>query len=193
MMSKREVPEKVTSYDAAQLAESEQGWYFFDAAWKNWRVMFSNISGNSILDLGCGSGIGLSLAKVFRPHLSVTGVEMDSGYAKTWESRGINVVEDDIFNLSFPDQSFDTVWSSHVIEHLIEPKQMIAESIRVARHRVIHSVPVGNVDDKNMGTPHIEIYNRINFSKLFSDFDYKLSIFYVEDAYMSSFVAVVEK
>ena len=141
----------ITSYDTKQLFESEQGWYMFNAAWNNWRTMFLNISGDSLLDLGCGSGIGLSLAKVFNPKLSLTGIEFDMGYKSVWDSRGINVVKGDIYNLNYSDESFDTVWSSHVVEHLQDPKKMIKESLRIAKSTVIHSVPVGNVDDKNMG------------------------------------------
>jgi len=183
----------ITSYDTKQLFESEQGWYMFNAAWNNWRTMFLNISGDSLLDLGCGSGIGLSLAKVFNPKLSLTGIEFDMGYKSVWDSRGINVVKGDIYNLNYSDESFDTVWSSHVVEHLQDPKKMIKESLRIAKSTVIHSVPVGNVDDKNMGTKHLKVYNRLNFKELFSEINCKIRIEYVEDPYMSSFVAILDK
>ncbi len=181
-----------TSYNAIQFYESEQGWYLFNAAWKNWRQMFMNMSGNSLLDLGCGSGIGLGLAKMFRPDLEATGVEEDISYHEVWKARGLNVVQGDIYSLEFEDSSYDTVWSSHVIEHLREPKKMIEESFRVSRQRVIHAVPVGNVEDKNLGTQHLEVYNRLNFRKLFEDFTNEIRLEYVEDPYMSSFIAIME-
>ena len=127
-MSNKERVLTDTSYSAKQLQESEQGWYMFNAAWKTWRAMFLNLQGNSLLDLGCGSGIGMSFAKVFKPSLVVTGVEVDMAYKAVWEARNLDVVKGDIYNLDFADNSYDTVWSSHVLEHLTNPKAMVAES-----------------------------------------------------------------
>jgi ubiquinone/menaquinone biosynthesis C-methylase UbiE len=182
-----------TAYNSRQLHESEEGWYMFNAAWKTWRTMFLSIKGDSLLDLGCGSGIGLSITNVFRPELKTLGVELDMSHQSVWEARNIQVTQGNICNLHFPDESFDTVWSSHVLEHLEDPRAMIQESVRVAKKRTIHAVPVGNVDDKNLGTPHLKIYNRLNFKQLFSDVPHDVTISYVEDSYMSSFIAVVEK
>ena len=102
-------------------------------------------------------------------------------------------MQGNIYGLEFSDSSYDTVWSSHVIEHLTEPKKMIKESFRVSRLRVIHAVPVGDVGDKNLGTKHLEVYNRLNFRKLFEDFTDEIRLEFVEDPYMSSFVAIMEK
>ena len=192
-MSKKKISNLGTAYSTQQLRESEQGWYMFNAAWRTWRAMFMDIAGDSLLDLGCGSGIGLSFVKVFRPELHTVGIELDMLHKDVWAARGLNVNQGDIYNLALSDGSFDTVWSSHVLEHLTDPELMVRESVRVAKKRVIHAVPVGNVDDKNLGTPHLQVYNRLNFAKLFQDIPHKVSINYVEDPYMSSFIAIVEK
>ena len=185
----------MTHYSVQQLYASEAGWYTFDAAWKNWKLMFQNILGNSLLDLGSGAGISLSLAKMFEPNLEVLGVEADKNASEVSNRRGIRTISDDIYSLSLADNSFDTVWSSHVLEeHLKDPFLVVKESVRVARKRIIHSVPIGNVDDKNMGSQHLHIYNRINFTNLFQTIDLKnIKLLVVEDSYMSSFIMVCDK
>jgi hypothetical protein len=41
--------------------------------------------------------------------------------------------------------------------------------IRVAKQKVLIIVPAGNCDDKNMGTPHLRYYNRVNFKELIDE------------------------
>jgi ubiquinone/menaquinone biosynthesis C-methylase UbiE len=186
----------MTYYSLKQVYESEKGWYLFDAAWRNWKFMFSQIEGQSLLDLGSGAGVSLALAKVFNPDLKVLGLEGDSNVLEVSEQRGVSTRSGDIYSLPFDDAEFDTVWSSHVLEHLEKPTAAISESWRVAKKRIIHSVPVGDVDDKNLGSKHLHIFNRKNFTELFLDTcpgSKSMKITYIEDTYMSSFVMVVDK
>ena len=158
--------------------------------------MFSQIEGESLLDVGSGAGISLALTSVFNPDLTVLGLEGDSDVLGVSERRGISTRSGDIYSTPFGNEQFDTVWSSHVLEHLEKPKVAIAESWRVAKKRLIHSVPVGNVDDKNLGSKHLHIFNRKNFTELFVDTcpgSTNMKLTYVEDVYMSSFVMVVDK
>ena len=158
--------------------------------------MFSQIEGQSVLDLGSGAGVSLALAKVFNPDLTVLGLEGDNDVLEVSEQRGISTRSGDIYSAPFDDGEFDTVWSSHVLEHLEKPTAAISESWRVAKKRIIHSVPVGDVDDKNLGSKHLHIFNRKNFTELFLDAcpgSTSMKITYIEDTYMSSFVMVVDK
>ena len=47
----------------------------------------------------------------------------------------------DIYNIDFPDDSFDVVYSFEVLEHLHEPDRALRELARVARQHVVLSVP----------------------------------------------------
>jgi len=158
-----------TAYDISQLIENEKGWLFYEAALKGWKELYLNLSGDSVLDLGCASGISLSLIKTFNPLMKVVGLEGNDSGKEMWDLRNLQVVSGNIYDLPFDDNSFDTVYSSHVIEHLDDPMKAINESIRVAKKRIIHIVPDGNVDDKNHGSPHLHYFNRINFKKLFEN------------------------
>ena len=186
----------MTHYNLKEVYESEKGWYLFDAAWRNWKFMFSQIEGKSLLDLGSGAGISLALAKVFNPDLKVLGLEGGNDVLEVSKQRGISTRSGDIYSTPFDDGQFDTVWSSHVLEHLEKPEAAISESWRVAKKRIIHAVPVGDVDDKNLGSKHLHIFNRKNFTELFLGAcpgNTSMQITYIEDTYMSSFVMVVNK
>ena len=111
-----------------------------------------------------------------------------------WKTRKLEVKTGDIYNLPFKDNEFDTVLSSHVIEHLEEPEKMIKESLRISNKRVIHIVPEGNVNEKNFGTPHLKIYNRINFLNYFNQKNIKVINYEsIQDTHMSSLFICIEK
>lgn len=186
----------MTYYDLKEVYDSEQGWYMFDAAWRNWKFMFSQIKGQSLLDVGSGAGISLALSKLFNPDLVVLGLEGDSEVSEVSARRGITTRSGNIYSTPFDNGQFDTVWSSHVLEHLEKPKEVITESWRVAKKRIVHSVPVGNVDDKNLGSKHLHIFNRQSFTDLFAGAcpgSTNMQLTYIQDVYMSSFVMVVDK
>jgi len=156
-----------TVYDYEQQIENEKGWLFYSAALKCWRKMFDYIVGDKILDIGCGTGISLALTKVFKPLSTTIGFEGNYVAKPMWDARNLKVYTGDIYQLPFENSSFDTVYSSHVLEHCKEPSLVIKETVRVASKRIIHIVPDGNIDEKNFGSPHLHIFNRITFKKLF--------------------------
>lgn len=103
--------------------------------------------GMTILDCGCGPGtITLGLAQAIDPGQAL-GIDIESSMVAQATSRarerGINNVEfrvDDITNLSLPDDSFDLVFASAVLEHLPNPVLGLKEIHRVLKsggHAVI--------------------------------------------------------
>ena len=185
---------KKTEYNYNQLIENDKGWLFYNAALKNWKNIHLNIIGNSVLDIGCGGGIALSLSKVFEPKKKFVGFEADGKFKHIWKSRNVKVRTGDIYNLPFKNNEFDTVYSSHLLEHLEFPDKAIYESIRVAKKRIIHSVPSGNVDDKNLGSKHLHIFNRKNFLECFNSKSISVNNFYaVEDNHMTSLMVILDK
>jgi len=158
-----------TEYNLKQIIDNEKGWLFYDTALKVWKELYSHIKGNSVLDLGCASGISMGLIKLFSLDMKIIGLEGQDSGKDAWKARNLNVVVGDIYSLPFQDNEFDTVYSSHVFEHLENPEKALMESIRVAKKRVIHIVPDGNIDEKNFGSPHLHNFNRITFKKLFKD------------------------
>lgn len=96
--------------------------------------------------------------------------------------------------MPFKNKEFDTTYPSHVLEHLRYPKKAILESIRVSKKRIIHSVPCGDVGDKNFRSKHLHVFNRKTFIMLFNIKNIIVKSYYaVEDLHMTSLIVELEK
>ena len=100
----------------------------------------ASILGDSVCDVGCGTGALLSHIKAGNPGLKrLTGVDFVVEDAAS--IAGVEYVAAMIESLPFADGEFDTVVCTHVIEHVLEYRQAIAELRRIARRRLIIVVP----------------------------------------------------
>ena len=97
-------------------------------------------SGMSLLDCGCGPGsITIGLADVVDPG-KVVGIDIGASYveraksaAAQQEISNVNFQEGSIYNLPFPDDSFDAAFAHAVLNHLGEPLQALKEMYRVLK------------------------------------------------------------
>jgi len=86
--------------------------------------------GASVLDVGCGQGVGL---EVFREAgLAPVGVTLGED-AKVCRGKGFEVVEMDLSFLDFEDGRFDMVWCRHALEHSVFPFFTLSEMHRVLK------------------------------------------------------------
>ena len=86
-----------------------------------------------LLDCGCGEGTKLS--KMAGPVSQAYGVDISrlaTGIAKDKYPQ-LRLVEGDLEELPFADESFDAVYSAYTLEHLSAPQKVIDEMIRVTR------------------------------------------------------------
>lgn len=89
---------------------------------------------NSILDLGTADGLMLSKIKKIFPTAECIGLEYSKDLIADNKDPGIRVIQGDVQDLTiFPDESFNVVIATAVIEHLAKPKRMLSESHRVLR------------------------------------------------------------
>jgi len=96
--------------------------------------------GMKVLDVGCGPGpITLDVAQMVK-HGTAFGIEPMAGRiaaaVELAEQRNITNVIFDVasaFDLPFPDDSFDVVYSHTVLHHLIDPVQALREQKRVTK------------------------------------------------------------
>jgi 2-polyprenyl-3-methyl-5-hydroxy-6-metoxy-1,4-benzoquinol methylase len=103
--------------------------------------------GDRVLDAGCGEGV-LSWYLAERG-ATVTAMDISRPNlenAKTFlEKKGVldrvTLVQGDAENLPFPNESFDVVISSHVLEHLPDFDKGLAELRRVTKGRAIVALP----------------------------------------------------
>ena len=97
-------------------------------------------SGMTVLDCGCGPGtITVGLAEAVAPG-QVTGMDLEESQIEaaraTARQRGTKNVEwkvASVYQLPFPDRSFDAVFSHALFEHLGEPLAALEEIKRVLR------------------------------------------------------------
>ncbi len=98
----------------------------------------SNISGKSVLDVGCGKGM---LAKHLSKQYQVTACDILIDEQLHDSFPEIQFKKANIENLPFKDGEFDTVTCTHTLEHIPDIYRAINELKRVARKRVIVVVP----------------------------------------------------
>lgn len=85
-----------------------------------------------LLDVGCGNG--LFLKRMRDLGWTVQGVETDPQSAKVArETFGLAVHTGSLQSAGFPDDHFDSVTMSHVIEHVYDPTLVLAECRRILR------------------------------------------------------------
>jgi SAM-dependent methyltransferase len=99
----------------------------------------------TLLDLGCSSGGFMSLLK--RDCWKLHGIEMSPECARRAKARtGANVFVGDILDAPFPPESFDVITCFDVLEHLYEPRRVMAHVGKWLKPGGIFYVQVPNVD-----------------------------------------------
>jgi 2-polyprenyl-3-methyl-5-hydroxy-6-metoxy-1,4-benzoquinol methylase len=82
-----------------------------------------SVSPGRILDVGCGSGRILSLAR--QAGWESTGIEFDPAAVIAARKDGLNVIEGDYRAVATLSQRYDLVICSHVIEHVDNPRLLL--------------------------------------------------------------------
>ena len=172
-------------YDFDELEELEKGWIFYTAALGCLRQIALNLKGDKILDFGCGTGIGMALLKAIYPQKEFYGIEPSAKAKPFWDARNLNILVCGGEKVPLESKHFDTVFSSHVLEHIKDAEKALKESIRLAKQRVIHIVPDGDVHREN----HLHIFNRVNLRKLVGE---DAVIYHLPDLYMNSLVIIID-
>jgi ubiquinone/menaquinone biosynthesis C-methylase UbiE len=105
----------------------------------------TDLKGKSVLDIGAGNG-GLCIACALSGAQTVTGLELDSTrirLAQRWgECRDVRIElhQGAAEALPFPDESFDVVFLSSVIEHVTSPERTLSELCRVLKKDAVFFV-----------------------------------------------------
>lgn len=89
------------------------------------------VVGGRVLEVGCGAG--RQLATLRDSGWQTLGVEFDAGAAAAARRRGLEVIEGELRDLALPAASFDAIVMAHVIEHVPNPVELLAESRRLLK------------------------------------------------------------
>jgi SAM-dependent methyltransferase len=114
------------------------------------------------LDVGCSEGYFANLVRD-RFATDVLGVDLSTvALAKAHQNYGLSVAAADATRLPFSDGSFDLVYSTEVIEHVLDPDLMVAELRRVSRGTVLVTTPVSQTEDEHEPDFNLEQEGHIN-------------------------------
>jgi len=83
------------------------------------------------LDIGCGNGDTLEIAREMGAE--AYGIELNPKSVKICCDKGLNVHCGTLENTRYPDDYFDIIWMSQVIEHLSSPKHSLKEIKRILK------------------------------------------------------------
>jgi ubiquinone/menaquinone biosynthesis C-methylase UbiE len=111
--------------------------------------------GQSVLDVGCGTGTLTLLIKRIHPNAAVYGLDVDPQVLdiarRKAEQAGATVVlqQGTATRLPYPDESFDRVFASLMLHHLTreDKRRALAEAFRVLK-------PGGELHVADFGKPH---------------------------------------
>lgn len=100
----------------------------------------------SVLDVGCSDGYGTFLIKE-KGH-EVHGVDLSPERVQRLQQQyNISGTVASADNLPFEDDSFDVVCMGEIMEHTDNPGACMAEAVRIARQRVVISIPLNGWAD----------------------------------------------
>lgn len=116
---------------------------------ERWRArkdtLFQYKKSGALLDMGCSSGAFLQSLQ--GKQWALYGIEMSKDSAKNAEARsGAHVFVGHVLEASFPPESFDVITCFDVLEHLYEPRRIMARVREWLKPGGIFYVLVPNVD-----------------------------------------------
>ena len=132
-----------------------------------------------VLDVGCGSGTLLGLLK--HRGFRVTGLDFSAEAAAIAKAEnGVDVAVGSLEEAHFPAESFDVVTLFHVMEHVTNPRLVLAEVSRVLKPNGVAILQVPNIESwqfKIFGARwygldiprHVIDYSRNSMLKLLAD------------------------
>jgi len=163
----------LTSHYTDYFATPQQlEWYELMAVDKSDNIMSicRDVPHDSILDVGAGDGAVLNRLDRLDFGKRLCAVDISESGLRALKAKQWKHLEEcrpfDGYSISYPDQSFDLVVLSHVVEHVEHPRILLREAARVGRH-VYVEVPLEFTrlnrrlqrDFKIDATGHINFYN----------------------------------
>jgi SAM-dependent methyltransferase len=87
--------------------------------------------GGRFLDIGCANGNILETVR--DAGADAYGIEINPRYVYLCKKKGLNVQCGSVVDLRYPDDYFDIIWMSQVIEHLPSPKNYLQQLRKILR------------------------------------------------------------
>jgi len=136
----------------------------------------------SILDIGCATGA--LLASLRDKGWRVTGVEISPSAVYAKKEHKLDVRNVPLEENNFPDNSFDVILASHLIEHLNEPKTFLEETYRILKDNgsiFITTPDISGFQSRLFGSrwrsaifDHLYLFSRRTLSKMLKSVGFKV-------------------
>ncbi len=91
---------------------------------------WSSFSNGTVLDLGCGYG---QFMECTPSNIKVIGINLNQEEIATARKKGLTIIKADCRKLPFSKNSVHGVNCSHLVEHIIEPMDILKEAKRVLK------------------------------------------------------------
>jgi SAM-dependent methyltransferase len=128
---------------------------------------------DSALDVGCAEGYFMAAISDARG-VEMWGIDLSDRAVATASARyGFPVAAAEATALPFADGAFDLVYSTEVIEHVLDPAAMLAEMRRVSRGHVLVTTPVSQSEHEHepdyelRSTGHVNDFDEGSVRRLF--------------------------
>ncbi len=120
-----------------------------------WAQMFlDELTPGKMLDVGCGDGKFLSQMKA--RGWAVDGIDFDAAAIKTAKEKyGLSLRHGDLRAVRLPAQSYEAITMSHVIEHVIDPVGLLAETkqlLKVGGRLVVTTPNIESLGHQRFGS-----------------------------------------
>jgi len=149
------------------------------AAWRHYTRRLAlldrltSLEFESALDVGCAEGFFMGAIHEARG-AEMWGIDLSDRAVAVAASRyGFPVAAAQATALPFADGAFDLVYSTEVIEHVLDPAAMLAEMRRVSRRHVLVTTPVSQSDHEHepdyemQSTGHVNDFDEPSMRRLF--------------------------
>ncbi len=102
--------------------------------------LLSPLELKNLLDIGCGEGDLTGIMKSFKSDAEIEAIDLNEGVLEN-SVPGVTFKKMSVYELEYPDSSFDLVSALETLEHLDLVPEALAEIKRVAKEYVLLSVP----------------------------------------------------
>lgn len=106
---------------------------------------FHRIVPTMFMDMGARTGVFIELMQKEYPNCVFVGVEIVPRFVEAMQKKGINTCQARAEYVPFQNESFDVIYSRHLIEHVLMPEGVIREQCRLLSPGgiAINQVPIG--------------------------------------------------
>ena len=94
-------------------------------------IHFRGVPVGRLLEVGCGGGESLKMFN--RWGWTTEGVDFDEAAVANARAKGLTVYLGDLFSRNYEANSFDAIYSSHVLEHVPHPEALLVECHRLLK------------------------------------------------------------